>query len=209
MEKILIFRGAVLAFWIGLGCWGWFYLNTLLLAVLPVVNMFTFLVFLNEKRKYRKKTKNGFLFWWVGADLASVTVGLYFGYDYLSSSDVIISALSSLFVVDIVLSILLTNAYSSQCRSASPEKKGQPTPSTDLWDSHNPGERMATISQVRDVNGSIVGISDATHSTWDSYNPANGLPMASPGYDMYGNMYGTSDTNSSSTSAFSDSDYNR
>lgn len=209
MEKILIFRGGVLAFWIGLSCWGLFYLNTPILAVLPIVNMFTLFVFLNERRKYRKKTKNVFLFGWMIADLASVTVGLYFGYDYLNSSDVVISALSSLFVVDFVLSILLTNVYSSQCRISPPEKNGLSTPSSYLWDCYNPEERIATISQVRDINGSVVDTSDSSHSSWDSYNPANGIPMASPGYDMYGNMYGTSDTNSSSASAYSDSDYNR
>lgn len=80
---------------------------------------------------------------------------------------------------------------------------------SNLWGSYNPSNGSPVNTRMQDIHGSVIGAPDSEHSTWDSYNPANGLPMASPGYDMYGNMYGTSDTNSSSTSAFSDSDYNR
>lgn len=150
----------------------------------------------------KSKFQKFMIFWFVGVILAfgmgvvvyfdlNVTDRLFVSSFYASVADFIISFLY--FVKkDGVMSYRTSNSLFQNS----------------LWDSNNRND-VTMLTQSHDINGHNVGEGSDRLSAWDSYNPANGIPMASPGYDMYGNMYGTSDTNNSSTSAFSDSDYNR
>lgn len=157
MEKILIFRGGMLAFWIGLSCWGVFYLNTPILIALPIANAFTFFVYLNGKRKSGKVLKKIFLLGWVFVDVFTV-VGLSFLCSDSNLQDALISSISGLFIIDFVLSILLTNFYSTQCESEFQRERSSLS-SDNLWDSYNPANGAPMISQTHDIHGNLIGTS--------------------------------------------------